>query len=86
MIQVIGGPDMTLDEISGIGELVTETLDEDANVIWGARVQDDMKGKLMVMTIITGVNSPWIVGKHRVSAQKTEQKEFADELGIELIK
>ncbi len=85
LIQVIGGPDMTLEEISGVGELVTESLDEDANVIWGARVQEDMKGKLMVMTIITGVSSPWIVGKGAVTQKEEAQQDFADELGIQLI-
>ena len=54
---------MTLDEVSNVGEMVTESLDEEANVIWGARVSDEMKGKLTVMTIITGVKSPWILGK-----------------------
>ena len=63
LIHVCGGADMTLDEINRVGELVTESLDPDANVIWGARVSDDMKGKLTVMTIITGVKSPWILGK-----------------------
>ena len=85
LIQVVGGPDMTLDEISSVGELVTESLDEDANVIWGARIQEDMKGKLMVMTIITGVHSPWIVGKRTTAAQQETKQEFADELGIELL-
>ena len=36
IIHVHGGPDMTLDEISRVGEMVTESMDEDANVIWGA--------------------------------------------------
>src|SRR3989338_7505492 len=49
LIHVWGGPDLTLDEISRAGELVTEHMDDYANVIWGARVSDDMKGKLMVM-------------------------------------
>ncbi len=85
LIHVIGGPDMTLDEVSRIGDLVTESLDRDANVIWGARVTDEMKGKLTVMTIITGVNSPWILGK--VDAKKAEQRAHAlsRELGIELV-
>src|SRR3989339_141606 len=63
LIHIEGGPDMTLDEVEKIGELVTENLDDSANVIWGARVTDEMRGKITVMTIITGVNSPWIVGK-----------------------
>jgi cell division protein FtsZ len=80
LIHVWGGPDLLLDEISQVGELVTESLDADANVIWGARVSEDMKGKLMVMTIITGVNTPF--GYTRT--QKAE-KNFSPELGIELL-
>ncbi len=87
LIHVWGGPDMTLDEINRVGEKVTETLADDANVIWGARVSEDMKGKLMVMTIITGVKSPWIVGKTEYNSQnKTAAvKEINDELGIEIL-
>lgn len=85
LIHITGGPDMTLEEVSRIGELVTESLDDEANVIWGARVVEDMKGKLTVMTIITGVNSPWILGK--VENKKSGQRASAlsHELGIELV-
>lgn len=85
LIHISGGPDMTLDEISRAGEKVTETLAEDANVIWGARVSDDMKGKIMVMTIITGVKSPWIIGRPRYNHQSKAVKEITDELGIEIL-
>lgn len=83
LIHVCGGPDMTLEEISRVGEIVTESLDDDANVIWGARVSDDMKGKLMVMTIITGVKSPQVVGKSEPAYQASR---MSDELGIEIIR
>lgn len=83
LIHIEGGPDMTLDEVSQIGELVTESLDEDANVIWGARVSDSMKGKITVMTIITGVNSPWILGKETRETRQTETRRISDELGID---
>ncbi len=90
LIHVSGGPDMTLDEINRIGELVTESLDEDANVIWGARVSEPMKGKITVMTIITGVKSPWILGK--VDKQRAASAlrhgmstRVDDELGIEIV-
>ncbi|MBW2977144.1 cell division protein FtsZ [Candidatus Woesearchaeota archaeon] len=85
LIHVIGGPDMTLDEISKVGEMVTESLDQDANVIWGARVSDDMKGRLTVMTIITGVKSPWILGKMRPLEASPEVMQISEELGIEII-
>ena len=86
LIHITGGPDMTLDEVNRIGELVTESLDDDANVIWGARVQDDMKGKLTVMTIITGVKSPWILGRVEYSQPAYAKSEMSDELGIEIVR
>jgi len=86
LIHVTGGPDMTLEEINRIGELVTESLDDDANVIWGARVSDSMKGKIAVMTIITGVHSPWILGKTDNKRQRAESKRMSDELGIEIVR
>ena len=77
---------MTLDEINRVGELVTESLDDDANVIWGARVDEAMKGKLTVMTIITGVKSPWIVGRMDVKQSRQQTRELSDELGIEIVR
>ena len=77
---------MTLDEISKVGELVTETMDDDANVIWGARVLENMKGKITVMTIITGVNSPWILGKLTEKQAVAQQQAMSEELGIEIVR
>ncbi len=86
IIQISGGTDLTLDEINKIGELVTESMDQDANVIWGARVSDEMKGKLTVMTIITGVKSPWILGKVNYKKPSREEVQMSDDLGIEIIR
>jgi cell division protein FtsZ len=83
MIHIEGGPDMTLDEVNRIGEIVTENLDQESNVIWGARVSEDMKGKLTVMTIITGVHSPWILGKIDEKSRKAEANKMSNELGID---
>ena len=84
LIHICGGPDMTLDEINQVGELVTDSLDVDANVIWGARVSEEMKGKITVMTIITGVKSPCILGKEKYAYTK-EVQQIEEELGIEII-
>lgn len=87
LIHVTGGSDMLLDEVSKIGEMVTEALDPDANVIWGARISNDMKGRIRVMTIITGVNSPYILGK---SADKKRQQansiKMSQDFGIDLVR
>jgi len=80
LIQVIGGDDMKLDEINLIGEHVIDHLDPDAQVIWGARVLPEFTGKIQVITIITGVKSPYILGP----LQKPKPK--PDGIGIDLIK
>ncbi len=85
LIHVEGGPDMTLDEVERIGESVTTNLDDDANVIWGARVSESMKGKICVMTIITGVSSPWILGRVDGRAIEIQKRRIGKELGIDII-
>ncbi|MGM5485137.1 MAG: cell division protein FtsZ [Nanobdellota archaeon] len=86
IIQITGGPDLTLDEINKVGEKVTNSMDQDANVIWGARVDDDMEGKLTVMTIVTGVNSPWILGKiDEAKESESRKKNLGEQLGINMI-
>ncbi len=62
LINVIGGPDLTLEEARLVVEKISEKLDEDARLIWGAQVSEDMDKTLKVLLIITGVTSPQIFG------------------------
>lgn len=58
LIHVCGDDQMTIEEANRVGEIVTEMMDDDALVIWGARVNPDMAGMLRVTLVMTGVNSP----------------------------
>src|SRR3990167_4762236 len=79
LLHVTGGNDLTSDEVSKIGDMVTEALDPDANVIWGARISNDMKGRVRVMTIITGVSSPYILGKVDKKKQASRSMRTSEE-------
>lgn len=85
LIQITGGSDLTLDEVNKAGEIITEALDKEANVIWGARISDDMKGKLRIMTIITGVNSPYVLGKMDSKRKASSAVQISEELGIDRV-
>ncbi|MBU4501246.1 MAG: cell division protein FtsZ [Nanoarchaeota archaeon] len=85
LIHISGGNDLTLDEVNKAGELITEALDVDANVIWGARISEDLKGKMRIMTIVTGVNSPYILGKVKPEVGNKRKAQFGKELGIDLV-
>ncbi len=85
LIHITGGPDLTLDEAERVGELITAGLDSDANVIWGARIDDEMRGKLRVMTIITGVKSPYVLGQNAYAQASRQTIELNNELGLDMI-
>ncbi len=85
LIHITGGSDMTLEEVNMVGELITENLAPDANVIWGARISEEMKGKIRVMSIITGVKSPYILGAVDHKRSTLEAERISDDLGIRMI-
>jgi cell division protein FtsZ len=84
LIHITGGNDLKLDEVNKIGETVSQYLDPSAQVIWGARILPDFGGKVQVITIITGVQSPYILGP--VSYEKPVIREMSQTLGIDIIR
>lgn len=65
LIHVVGGEDLTLEEANYVAEVVTDRMDPNAMVIWGARVDPQMNGNLRVMLILTGVKSPQLLGNSK---------------------
>jgi cell division protein FtsZ len=57
LIHVTGDAQMTIEEANRVGEIVTEMMDDNALVIWGARVSPEQEGKLKVTLVMTGINS-----------------------------
>jgi len=84
LVNIVGGQDMSLDEAKKIIELVGSKLSEDAKMIWGAQISEDMDKAIRVMLIVTGVKSSQILGPGESAGEK-RQKEISDELGIEFI-
>ncbi len=56
IINVTGGPDLSLMEVSAASTIVQEAADEDANIIFGAVVDPSLKGKVKITVIATGFN------------------------------
>jgi cell division protein FtsZ len=77
LIQIIGGENMRLDEIHTIGETVSQNMDPNATVMWGARINPELGDKIQVITIVTGVKSAYIIGPEAGGA-----KASGSQLGI----
>ena len=84
LVNVIGGPDMSLDECKEIIKTVGEKLNPSAKMIWGAKIAPDMDKSLRVLLIVTGVKSSQIMGGMD-PIEMIKQKEIEDELGIEFV-
>ena len=54
IINVTGGPDLSLVEVSDASTIVQEAADEDANIIFGAVVDPTLVGKVKITVIATG--------------------------------
>jgi len=83
LIHITCGPDLKLEEFDIIGKLVSENLSNDAQVIIGARISKDFLGKVRVITIMTGVHSPYVLGKSLETQTTSHSREMSD-LGIEM--
>jgi cell division protein FtsZ len=54
IINVTGGPDLSLAEVCEASSIIQEAADEDANIIFGAVVDPCLKGKVKITVIATG--------------------------------
>jgi cell division protein FtsZ len=84
LVHITGGTDLRLDEVNAIGEAVAQHLDPAAQVFWGARILPEFEGKVQVISIITGVKSPYILGP--VSYERPVVREISQALGIDIIR
>ncbi|RLI89904.1 MAG: cell division protein FtsZ [Archaeoglobales archaeon] len=63
LVNVTGGPDMTIEEAEGVVEEIYSKVDPDARIIWGAMIDPELENTMRTLVIITGVRSPQILGR-----------------------
>ena len=66
LVHITGGPNMSLKYVQDVAKSLTQDMDCYANVILGARVLPEFEGKCRVMAIMTGVQSPNLLGTHEL--------------------
>ena len=79
LVNVVGGPDMAIDEAEGVVEEIYDRIDPDARIIWGSSVDSEYEGKMETMVVVTGVESPQIYGK-----SEAEREQAGQELGDDI--
>ena len=54
LLNITGGEDLTLFEVNEAAEVVAEAADDDANIIFGAVVDERLEGKMSITVVATG--------------------------------
>lgn len=83
LVHITCGPDMKLEEFDNIGRMVTEHLSPEAQVIIGARINKEFQGRIRVITIMTGVKSPYILGHSRSDDDRVQSRSRMNDFGLE---
>jgi cell division protein FtsZ len=93
IINITGGPDLTLAEVSEASDIVASAAHEDANIIFGAVVDPAMEGKIKITVIATGfdrgrvlsapsaqasVPTPTDMSAYAAAKQQTEERLVAN--------
>jgi len=55
LIHITGGANMTLEEAHAVGDGISKGVRKNANVVWGARIDQKLGDKIKVVAILTGV-------------------------------
>jgi cell division protein FtsZ len=80
LINVMGGPDMTVAEAEMVAEEVQKKISPNAKIIWGAAIDPALEKTLRVMLVITGVKSKQILGRSEIITRQVSK-----DIGIDII-
>ncbi len=69
LINVQGGPDMTISDAQKAAEEVQKRISPNARIIWGASVDPALEKKMRIMVVISGVKSKQILGRGNEEAK-----------------
>ncbi len=72
LVNMTGGPDMTLFEADIAVNTVRKEVDSNANIIFGTAFNENMKGKIRISVVATGIDHE----EAKKEAVKTESKSF----------
>ena len=81
LINVVGGPTLTLGEAERCAHIIQEKISPHAKIIWGAAVDENLGDEIRVMLVLTGVKSEQIHGSsenRQMRALRNKSIEFVN--------
>ncbi len=82
LLNITGGAGLGLFEVNEAAELVTEAADEDANIIFGAVINEELGDELRITVIATGFDNAPLNEEISKKEEVVEEKKKTDSLDI----
>jgi cell division protein FtsZ len=77
LFNVIGGQDMSMHEINTVAETITTAADPEANIIFGATINPDLEGEIIVTVVATGFDESYYTSPERTGARAARRRPVA---------
>lgn len=85
LFNVIGGMDMSMHEINAAAETITAAADPDANIIFGATINPDLEGEVIITVVATGFDASYF-SERAAAPEKTPVTPVQNKLDENLMK
>lgn len=73
LVNVTGGPDMSIEQAEGVVEELYDRVDPAARIIWGTGVDEELSNTIRTMVVVTGVESDQIYGENDDVSEATTE-------------
>src|SRR5579884_1603298 len=72
LFNVIGGNDLTMHEINAAAETITTAADPDANIIFGATINPELEGEIIITVVATGFDASYYAKRGPRASKKPD--------------
>lgn len=83
LFNVIGGHDMSMHEINTVAEAITASADNSANIIFGATINPELEGELIVTVVATGFDESYFSARSEEPREGKEDSPSKQDLAVE---
>ena len=88
LFNVIGGNDLSMHEINAAAEAITSAADPDANIIFGATIDDKLSGEIIITVVATGFDAAYFGNRRSAeeiaAAPTTVSPELLDQPSVQV--
>jgi cell division protein FtsZ len=82
LFNIIGGNDLSMHEINTAAETITNAADTDANIIFGATINPELEGEVIITVVATGFDASYFGARQAGDETAAETSAPADDVPV----